>query len=131
MPKQKDELASSLFVTDYFFQKFASINISSYICSSKQTSLYMKRRLTITMAMLAIATAACAQEEPKLVVKPSGRILFDGAYIKPQHQEEDLKSGVGIPDFRVGVGFNYGKWKGKVDMGYAYGKASEQCLLQQ
>ena len=76
------------------------------------------------MAVLAIATAAYAQEEPKLVAKPSGRILFDAAYINPQHQEEDLNSGVGIPDFRVGVGFSYGKWKGKIDMGYAYGKVN-------
>ena len=84
----------------------------------------IKRLLTFIMAVLAIATAAYAQEEPKLVAKPSGRILFDAAYINPQHQEEDLNSGVGIPDFRVGVGFSYGKWKGKIDMGYAYGKVN-------
>lgn len=49
---------------------------------------------------------------------------MDAAYINPQHQEDDLKSGVGIPDMRVGVGFSYGQWKGKVDMGYAYGKVN-------
>ena len=76
------------------------------------------------MAVQVIAVAAYAQEEPKLIAKPSGRILFDAAYINPQHQEEDLNSGVGIPDFRVGVGFDYGKWKGKIDMGYAYGKVN-------
>ena len=72
---------------------------------------------------LAIA-AAYAQEEPKLTAKPSGRILFDAAYINPQHQEDELNSGVGIPDMRVGVGFSYDKWKGKIDMGYAYGKVN-------
>ncbi len=72
---------------------------------------------------LAIA-AAHAQEEPKLTVKPSGRILFDAAYINPQHQEDELNSGVGIPDMRVGVGFSYDKWKGKIDMGYTYGKVN-------
>ena len=71
---------------------------------------------------LITATAIQAQEGPKLEVKPSGRILFDAAYLKPQHDEDKLKSGVGIPDVRVGVGFTYGKWKAKVDMGYAYGK---------
>lgn len=77
------------------------------------------------MAMgLMMASAMQAQEEPKLVAKPSGRILFDAAYVNPQHQEDELKSGVGIPDFRVGVGFTYGQWKGKVDMGYAYGKVN-------
>lgn len=73
---------------------------------------------------LIITTAVKAQEEPKFTAKPSGRILFDAAYVDPQHQEDKLKSGVGIPDFRVGVGFSYGQWKGKVDMGYAYGKVN-------
>ena len=81
-------------------------------------------RQLLTIIALGLAVAVHAQEEPKLTVKPSGRILFDGAYINPQHQEDDLKSGVGIPDFRVGVGFTYGQWKGKVDMGYAYGKVN-------
>jgi hypothetical protein len=36
-------------------------------------------------------------------VKPTGRILFDAAYINPQHQEDKLNSGAGIPDMRVGV----------------------------
>ena len=64
-------------------------------------------RQLLTIIALGLAVAVHAQEEPKLTVKPSGRILFDGAYINPQHQEDDLKSGVGIPDFRVGVGFTY------------------------
>ena len=81
-------------------------------------------RLKLTFIAWSLAVAVCAQEEPKLTVKPSGRILFDAAYVNPQHQEDDLKSGVGIPDFRVGVGFSYGQWKGKVDMGYAYGKVN-------
>ena len=81
-------------------------------------------RLKLTFIACGLAVAVYAQEEPKLTVKPSGRILFDAAYINPQHQEDDLKSGVGIPDFRVGVNFNYGRWKGKIDMGYAYGKVN-------
>ena len=81
-------------------------------------------RLKLTLIACGLAVAVCAQEEPKLTVKPSGRILFDAAYVNPQHQEDDLKSGVGIPDFRVGVGFSYGQWKGKIDMGYAYGKVN-------
>ena len=84
----------------------------------------MGNRIALFMLTVAMAVTAGAQEEPKLTVKPSGRILFDAAYISPQHQEESLKSGAGIPDFRVGVGFNYDKWKGKIDMGYAYGKVN-------
>lgn len=84
----------------------------------------MKKLLTLLTVGLAMVATVSAQEEPKLTVKPSGRILFDAAYVNPQHQEDELKSGVGVPDFRVGVGFNYGQWKGKIDMGYAYGKVN-------
>ena len=84
----------------------------------------MKRSITLLAVGLAMAATVSAQEEPKLTVKPSGRILFDAAYVNPQHQEDELTSGVGIPDMRVGVGFTYGQWKGKIDMGYAYGKVN-------
>lgn len=84
----------------------------------------MKRLITLLTVGLSMAATVNAQEEPKLTVKPSGRILFDAAYVNPQHQEDELKSGVGIPDMRVGVGFTYGQWKGKIDMGYAYGKVN-------
>ena len=84
----------------------------------------MKRLLIMITVGLAVAATASAQEEPKFTAKPSGRILMDAAYINPQHQEDELKSGVGIPDMRVGVGFSYGQWKGKIDMGYAYGKVN-------
>ena len=80
--------------------------------------------------LLAIPFAAQAQEA-KLEVKPSGRILFDAAYLNPQHNEDNMKSGVGIPDVRVGVGFSYGKWKGKIDMGYAYGKVGMKDVYLQ
>ena len=84
---------------------------------------YMKKRRTMALIMgLLIVAAVSAQEEPKLVVKPTGRILFDAAYIRPQHIEDKLNSGVGIPDMRIGVGFSYDQWKGKVEMGFASGR---------
>ena len=83
----------------------------------------MTARVNLLAVALAMTTVVCAQE-PELKVKPSGRILFDAAYINSSHQEDELKSGVGIPDMRVGVGFTYDKWKGKIDMGYAYGKVN-------
>ena len=91
----------------------------------------MKRFLTIFTLWLTVNLVISAQEEPKLIVKPSGRILFDAAYVNPQHQEDQLNSGVGIPDMRVGVGFTYGQWKGKIDMGYAYGKVNMKDVFLQ
>lgn len=83
------------------------------------------KKLFITLILGAMAlTATQAQEESKLVVKPSGRILLDAGVFGAQHYNDQLKSGVAIPDMRVGVGFTYGQWKGKVDMGYAYGKVN-------
>ena len=71
----------------------------------------MTARVNLLAVALAMTIVVCAQE-PELKVKPSGRILFDAAYINSSHQEDELKSGVGIPDMRVGVGFTYDKWKG-------------------
>ena len=102
-----------------FFRIFAA-SVTYFLINAVMTN----RLLTLMAVWLTVTVATLAQEEPKLTVKPSGRILFDAAYINPQHQEDDLKSGVGIPDMRVGVGFNYGQWKGKIDMGYAYGKVN-------
>ena len=87
--------------------------------------------LTVVAFCLAVAAVAQAQEEPKLTAKPMGRILFDAAYIHPQHQKDELKSGVGIPDVRVGVSFSYAQWKGRVDMGYAYGKVGMKDVYLQ
>ena len=53
-----------------------------------------------------------------------GRILFDAAYVNANHQDDKLNSGVAVPDMRVGVGFSYERWKGKIDIGYAYGKVN-------
>ena len=84
----------------------------------------MNKLFSLLVIGLAVATTAHAQEEPKLTVKPSGRILFDGAYVNAKHQEDKLNSGVGSPDMRLGVGFTYDRWKGKIDMGFAYGKVN-------
>ena len=89
----------------------------------------MKKQLLMMAMGLMMVTAVHAQEEPKVSIKPTGRILLDAAYVKPQHEEDKLKSGVGIPDFRVGVSFSYGKWKAKVDVGYAYGKIGMKDVI--
>ena len=91
----------------------------------------MKKQVLLMAMGLIMATAVNAQEEPKLSIKPSGRILFDAAYINPQNQKDELKSGVAIPDMRVGVGFSYGKWKAKLDIGYAYGKVGLKDVFVQ
>ncbi len=90
----------------------------------------MRLRIVVWMMILVAAISSNAQE-PELKVKPSGRILFDAAYIHGQQQEDQLKSGVGTPDMRLGVGFTYGQWKGKIDMGFAYGKVNMKDVFIQ
>ncbi len=81
----------------------------------------MSKRGTIALALLAClaANSASAQEE-KLVVKPSGRILFDGATMHSTNEEFNQKTegGFTMPDIRVGFSATYGQWKAKVDVGY-------------
>lgn len=83
------------------------------------------------VSILAMSATAQEQEEPKFTIKPTGRILMDGAvYLggNDNYSEEsgDKKfvSGVAIPDLRIGVKAGYGKWKAKIDVGFGYGKVS-------
>ena len=41
-----------------------------------------------------------------------------------QSDNKNFVDGVAIPDARIGVKATYGKYKAKVDIGYAYGKVS-------
>lgn len=67
------------------------------------------------------------KSEPKFEVKPTGRILLDGAlYASPQ--KELFPDGVAIPDARVGVKMKYGKWSAKIDVGFAYNKVGLKDL---
>lgn len=67
-------------------------------------------------------------DKPKFSVKPTGRILMDGAAYMGGNggitDEQDTKfvDGVAIPDLRIGAKASYGKWKAKVDVGFGYGK---------
>ena len=73
----------------------------------------MNKQLLMMAMGLMIATTVNAQEEPKV----------------PQEEEDKLKSGAAIPDFRVGVSFSYDKWKAKIDVGYAYGKIGMKDVI--
>ena len=83
----------------------------------------MKRIILFATCGLMACTGAFAQQEdePKLVVKPSGRILMDAGVMHSTDESVDqkLNDGVAIPDARVGLSATYGKWKAKVDVGYA------------
>lgn len=73
-------------------------------------------------AILLGTAATSAQDSPKLSVSPTGRILVDGALYFGGGPE--FVDGGAIPDVRIGAKVTYGKWKGKIDIGYGYGKVS-------
>lgn len=78
--------------------------------------------LLASAALLCTANAVMAQDdEPKFKINPTGRILLDGAlYASPQ--KANFKDGFAIPDVRLGAKVQYGKWKAKIDVGFAYNK---------
>ena len=80
----------------------------------------MKKIISAVALCLCFIASANAQEE-KLVVKPSGRILLDGAAMHSSNDkaDEQTESGFNVPDIRVGMKATYGKWQAKVDVGYA------------
>ena len=79
----------------------------------------MKKIIFALVTATACALPSMAEDEaPKLSVKPTGRILMDGAVYMGgngdiKNDEEDTKfvDGVAIPDLRLGVKASYGKWK--------------------
>lgn len=89
--------------------------------------------MLMACAPLAAQTAAPtdsakAEQKPKFSIKPTGRILMDGALYFGDRDREFV-DGVAIPDVRIGVKAGYGKWKAKVDIGYSYGKVSLKDLF--
>jgi len=90
------------------------------------------KRIFIMMAFgLALVSSAKAQEEDKLVVKPSGRILMDAGLFDANNYNEKFNDGMAIPDMRVGFKAKYGQWSGKVDIGYAYGNVSMKDVFME
>lgn len=82
--------------------------------------------------VMGFAAAANAQEN-KLVVKPSGRILMDAAFLNSTNKavDEQCVDGVNVPDIRIGMKVSYGKWEGKADIGYARGSVSPKDIFIQ
>lgn len=86
----------------------------------------------IAMAsLLAMSVSAQESSEPKFTIKPTGRILMDGAVYMGGNDDYNAESGdkkfvdgVAIPDLRLGVKAGYGNWKAKIDVGFGYGKVS-------
>lgn len=82
------------------------------------------KKLTILLSATAILFALPMQikAQDKLSVTPTGRILLDAGIYDSKNDE--FVNGVAIPDLRVGAKASYGKYKAKLDIGYAYGKVS-------
>lgn len=98
------------------------------------------KAITVVAALALCAFSSVAQdnEAPKFSIKPTGRILMDGAVYLGGNGDYDSESGdkkfvngVAIPDMRIGVKASYGKWSAKIDMGFGYGKVSVKDIYGQ
>ena len=92
----------------------------------------MKKYIMAAALVMGFAAAANAQEN-KLVIKPSGRILMDAAFLNSSNKavDEQCVDGVNVPDIRIGMKVSYGKWEGKADIGYARGSVSPKDIFIQ
>lgn len=92
----------------------------------------MKKYMLTTALCLSMVASAFAQEE-KLVIKPSGRILMDAATMSSSDEtvNKAATDGMNIPDIRIGMKATYGKWEGKVDVGYARQSLSAKDVFLQ
>lgn len=70
------------------------------------------------------------RQEPKFTIAPTGHLSLDAAlYASP---DKDLfPDGVSIPEARLGVRMTYGKWTGRVEVGYAYEKVGLKDVFLQ
>lgn len=83
----------------------------------------MKNLVSLGVFLLILLSVQVnAQEQSVLQIRPTGRILMDGGLFHSDNK--NFVDGVAIPDARIGVKTTYGKYKAKVDIGYAYGKVS-------
>ena len=81
----------------------------------------MKIKHLSAALLLLSASVGAAQDEPKLQLTPSGRILIDGAlYASPQ--KDQFPDGMAIPEVRLGAKLKYGKWSSSIDVAFAYAK---------
>ncbi len=78
----------------------------------------MKQYFAIIAMGLLCITNANAQSE-KLAIKPSGRLLMDGALFKAHNDNGTFNNGIAIPDVRIGFSAKMGQWGAKVDVGLA------------
>jgi len=76
--------------------------------------------LAVLLILNCTISLKAQNSEDKLTVTPTGRILMDAGIYNSSN--ESFHDGVAIPDFRVGAKASYGKFKAKLDVGYAYGK---------
>lgn len=86
--------------------------------------LYIMKNLVSlgVFLLILLSVQVNAQEQSVLQIRPTGRILMDGGLFHSDNK--NFVDGVAIPDARIGVKATYGKYKAKVDIGYAYGKVS-------
>lgn len=81
----------------------------------------MKKFLIVALTALTTTTSLWAENENKLKVNLTGRLLLDAAAYAGN--DDDLfKAGLALPDIRMGAKASFGKWGAKIDVGYAYGK---------
>ena len=91
--------------------------------------LYIMKNLVSlgVFLLILLSVQVNAQEQSVLQIRPTGRILMDGGLFHSDNK--NFVDGVAIPDARIGVKATYGKYKAKVDIGYAYGKVSLKTYL--
>lgn len=81
-----------------------------------------KLLLTLTCSLSLLQLNA----EDTFKVTPTGRILLDAAAFDSDNK--DFVDGLAMPDVRLGAKASYGDYRGKIDIGFAYGKVSPKDI---
>lgn len=98
--------------------------------------------MTVAAAAMAAGVLTAGEGEngisEKLEVQPTGRAVFDGAVFLGGNDDvpsdggvKRFVDGVGLPDLRLGAKASFGRWRGNIDLGFAYGKVGFKDIFIQ
>ena len=88
--------------------------------------------MTMMLAMLSpaiqAATAATDDTDNKVKFSPVGTLVMDGAlFASPQ--KSDFPDGAAIPDVRLGVMADMGKWSAKIEASPTRSASASRCSI--
>ncbi len=107
-----------------------AVQPESALSAQPESSASVQSKTTTTAVSFSIGTPSSRPDDNVISFQPIGRVLLDAAAYGGNDGEE-FNAGATISEARLGVIARYGKWTGKVELGYSYGQFAARDLYVQ